>query len=542
VNRSVVSGGSSVSKPVPKLARSRRDTSPVYGERLSQTPSLDDSASHSTPAQRRRSPRLNRGIVPMEAMDEPSVELSRREAANSPPQATTERQPDSEPLSPLVVLEQRAANLSARAAIEKAPEPTSPGVRARLQEWETRIEKSHSQDAEEKIVEHQRSPNNEQGISSGVAAWKSFLGKKVSAESEAAAAAGASRSPPSAKDTSIDSKEPEGHYKKKVYTTETDFSKPTGVPDEDSLYQFKNRSSKSGRPKGHPDDLNISDLSPIQVSKDSPSDTDTDTDEAESEAYGPPPDQRTPASIFKRLSECAAPYVPARMSPTSGGAAKYLPPAMCGRPDADEPESIASSAASGSSTERHTRSASFGDDKPRSKPSPPRRDRETIPVSSSSVVSEDFGAKTAYLEAVAMRTAVSKPKRSSSARRDRTSGSSVVSSSTVHSERWKDFLERKKATGATSKTSNSDVSRAAEKYASNKVDEIMSKMASRSKSVARSRDVHKEYDIVDPIADGDDERAPSKSTSVQAAEDLAAARVEAMMAALSSGQNEEGEI
>ena len=71
----------------------------------------------------------------------------------------------------------------------------------------------------------------------------------------------------------------------------------------------------------------------------------------------------------------------------------------------------------------------------------------------------------------------------------------------------------------------------------------MSKMASRSKSVARSRDIHKEYDIVNKNAHDDEDHAPSKTASVQAAEDLAAARVEAMMAALSSGQmDEEAEI
>ena len=142
-----------------------------------------------------------------------------------------------------------------------------------------------------------------------------------------------------------------------------------------------------------------------------------------------------------------------------------------------------------------------------------------------------------------MKTAVSKPKRSSSARRERSSASSVVSSSTVHSERWKEFLERKRATEASSRKSNSDVSRAAERYASEKVDEIMSKMASRSKSVARSRDIHKEYNSVDAGDDADDEGARSKTTSVQAAQDLAAARVEAMMAALSNPHTaEEAEI
>jgi hypothetical protein len=172
-------------------------------------------------------------------------------------------------------------------------------------------------------------------------------------------------------------------------------------------------------------------------------------------------------------------------------------------------------------------------------------------VSTSSVVSEDFGAKSAYLEAIARKTAVSKPRPSSRRRGERSiAGSSVASNSTAHSERWKEFLEKKKATGASpvsSRASNADVTRAAEKYANDKVNELMAKMSSnRAKSVTRSREVHREIESVgdwsnEPIGRSATNLSKNKGQPVRAAEDLAAARVEAMIAAL-SGNQVEGEI
>ena len=74
----------------------------------------------------------------------------------------------------------------------------------------------------------------------------------------------------------------------------------------------------------------------------------------------------------------------------------------------------------------------------------------------------------------------------------------------------------------------------------------MSKMAARSKPSPRSRDGRK--DLND---EGDNNRTAVSNepirprpagTSISAAEDLAAARVEAMMAALSTANFDEGEI
>jgi hypothetical protein len=148
--------------------------------------------------------------------------------------------------------------------------------------------------------------------------------------------------------------------------------------------------------------------------------------------------------------------------------------------------------------------------------------------SSSSVVSaESFGAKTAYLEAIAMRAAVSKPR--SSSRKRSSAASDVSMTSSVHSEKWRAFLDRKKGMPISSRSSHtSEVSKAAERYASEKVEEMMS-MMSRSQSARRGS---KEVDNV----------KREKSESLKAAEDLAAARVEAMMAALSNSNTDEGEI
>jgi len=528
-NRSMVSGGSSGSR-IPKLKMSKRDTTPVHVRRA---PAANVDRSKETSGERYTSPVQKSGNASAERRKTPRG----RRAIPTPADTEGEDRYHSD-----------ASSRTPPASSEPdAAAPVSPSVKERLQEWETRIETSNSYDTPEKFVEPKRS-TPKATEHTGAAGWKTFLGKKVSAESAAAAAAGTSRSPSGVGE---ETKEPEGHYTF-ARNTETIGGKPQkdrthrddyAHADDDSLFDFKNRSAKSDRAKrNHPDDLNISDISPIRA-KDEQSDTDMDDDPV-SEAYGPTEEERQPSSIMKRLTECAAPMMPNRMSPNSG-ASRFLPTTLCGRPDVDEPdESIASSSAQSTTSPSGDvkRSGSFGDEKPKSRSSPKKRQTDNLPVSSSSVVSEDFGAKTAYLEALAMRTAVSKPKRSSSARRDRSSASSVTSGSTVQSSaRWKEFLERKKATGASPKGSQSDVSKAAERYASEKVEEIMSKMSSssRARSVARSRDVHKEHDMIGEDGAG---QASSKSSSVQAAEDLAAARVEAMMAALSTAQMEEGEI
>lgn len=152
-----------------------------------------------------------------------------------------------------------------------------------------------------------------------------------------------------------------------------------------------------------------------------------------------------------------------------------------------------------------------------------------------------------------MKAAVSKPRRTSSSRGDSSVASSSVTSE--HSEKWKSFLERKKASGASpakgrSASHVSDVSKAAERYTAAKVDEIMAEMKTdQAVSASVKEEMITESTYFDDIDDdyralrsyrARDSRGESR---VGAAEDLAAARVEAMMSQLSGNQElEEAEI
>lgn len=191
-----------------------------------------------------------------------------------------------------------------------------------------------------------------------------------------------------------------------------------------------------------------------------------------------------------------------------------------------------------------------------------------------SVISEGFGEKTAFFEALAMKSAVSKPRRSQGRRRgDRSSSKSDVSATSsnhAQKEKWRALLERKNAAGANPDkltSDKSDVSQAAEKYAKEKVEEMMTMMASRSKSTPRSwrsqdhPDAEKNRVVEDMIRDSSFHTSPpeqepdyhmtrssdqditmarKKIDSTKEAEELAAARVEAMMAALASGPSASG--
>lgn len=274
--------------------------------------------------------------------------------------------------------------------------------------------------------------------------------------------------------------------------------------DEDSLFEFVDQKSLTSQPPEAPSevsDLERSNLSPISPQ----SDDQEDSIVYGSEAYGPDVNERK--SFFSRIAECAAPSVPAsRGAEVPRSHLNFLQDqarmGICARPDSvddgsrelEEPSKPAAS------------SVDYGVKQTESV--------KRTKSSASSVISDDgFGAKTAYLDAIAMKTAVSKPKRSSSRNRGSRSGASTVSSgSSHHSERWKTYIERKK------QSQDADASKvAAEKYASRQVDEMMSSISQKGL------------------------RDAEKSSTVEAAEDLAAARVEAMMSALSTPV-EEGEI
>lgn len=94
-----------------------------------------------------------------------------------------------------------------------------------------------------------------------------------------------------------------------------------------------------------------------------------------------------------------------------------------------------------------------------------------------------------------------------------------------------------------------DVSRAAEKYAAEKVEEMMLMMSTKHKAAdyryARENQLAgtMERSSTNASEASSEDWRQKRSESVKAAEDLAAARVEAMMAALSGNHHlDEGEI
>jgi hypothetical protein len=546
-------------KPVPKLKSSRKDTSPIRGRKSksSEAPAVmrGDSPGDSAPARGTANVDQNKALSPSSREGDAFNSTGRtREAAS----------------------------------LASAPKPpSSPGVKARLEEWESRAVDAGS-------------PTEEENNSGANAEWKSFLGKKVRAESAAAARQqGASGAREEFKEDSKQTKEPEGdRWNRKTHIdSAASFVSAGGgrhvvetQEEDDSLFEFVSNpgnpvgersarvSREREREQNRSTSLERSELSPIRAQRD---DSDSDDDDPVSEAYGPEANERM--SFLKRLTECAAPMMPSsartptnsdamptahlaflRTNPQGSGSkqgpSRFVPPGLCGRPDIiDEDEDADDERkAAGKNQSQLTESS----EKPRSKSTP--RGGSRAGLSTSSVISDDVGSKTAFFEAIAMKAAVSNPRRSESRRRDRSSGaSSVTSGSSQHSEKWKAFLDRKNASGASPgasplksrASSSTETSKAAEKYAAGKVEEMMAKMANRSKvpsNTAREPDVSMDWPSVNTSGPsfntsgesyGGEQSKTNKSDSVsKAAEDLAAARVEAMMAALSNSHLDEGEI
>jgi len=559
------------SKPVPKIKQSRRDTSPI-----------------------RRTTTTTSAEVPRETVDWSKSEKAQnsksihQETTENERRLTTPHVARSEMpvVTPEVDLDEELEDVFSERRIERAdvviatPEPTSttvtpppvasvddtptspvsPSVRALAEEWETRSGGKMS--------------GSETCRPSSNAEWKSFLGKKVRAEREAAVAGSFGV----LQRTQDKGREPEGERAEKIVRNRSLKSKESddvftslsggeavtvdAQRDDDSLFQFDRVHVapttdllRASRVKDRPIPTQsrgfkttnmdeISELSPIRIKDDN-----SDIEVEPSEAYGPEDADR--GNFFKRLAECAAPVMP-RGNPSglqkphlafltpNGAENRFMPANLCGRPDTEDDEIQDYSTQSEGPASERPQGPAIADEKPKTKVRS-KASRSRTSETNSSVTSEDFGAKTAYLEALAMKTAVSKP-RNSSRRRDRPSGSSVVStSSSAHSEKWKAFLERKRSsTPSKMRSSNaSDVSKAAEKYAAEKVEEMMSIMSSESRRKRSGSDHNSSHSLQPGTPGARDDRHVD---SVKAAEDLAAARVEAMMAALSSSQVDEAEI
>lgn len=281
----------------------------------------------------------------------------------------------------------------------------------------------------------------------------------------------------------------------------------------------------------------ISHLSPINSRDEEDDDQEADVDRRGNipalKAYGPETGKRV--NFFQRMAECAGPVMPQNKGIPSSHLS-FLQNNICGRPDdVHDDDATADDGILDDDIEKLEKGAVMGDDPNLSIDDQKDEDdiqrktdrrldaklsRSKLGFSSnrssagSSVISdENFGAKTAYLEAIAMKAAVARPKSRSRARSS--SNASVVSSaSSAHSEKWKAFLERKKAAGG---TTPSVVSRASEKYAEEKYKEMLAKLKAPS-------------------------RQPEADDMSQSAKDLSGAKVEALMAQLTGSNVNEGEI
>uniref|UniRef100_A0A6V0AQD2 Uncharacterized protein n=1 Tax=Pseudo-nitzschia australis TaxID=44445 RepID=A0A6V0AQD2_9STRA len=197
----------------------------------------------------------------------------------------------------------------------------------------------------------------------------------------------------------------------------------------------------------------------------------------------------------------------------------------------------------------------------------------------SSVISDGFGQKSAYLEAIAMKAAVagkSKKKKRRSQESEvsattaastsrRSSSGSIFSSSgnsnSKRSDKFQQFLDRRASKDEhlpspsplqpqlppTAAADKYEVSTRAEKYASEKVNEMMDAMARRTGTdkddpYNRAARAQEEYEKTGAFPTLPGATKSGKDTTMLAAEELAAARVEAMMQRLSVQNLEFNEV
>ena len=421
--------------------------------------------------------------------------------------------------------------------------------------------------------------------------WKSFLSKKARAERAAAGkqerrdvkSRGLRYAGPGAKQEDDDDDSLFEFQADTSGPTMTDMAKDSGAGVE------LQRSQAQHEETGYISEVSESfpDISPIQtqdedesIVEERVSDTGTDAEQS---------------TFLKRLTACAAPILPRQFSQgDSGGsgstmpmahlaflrtnpppvgqggqgaqktsaAARGVPPGLCGRPDTIAEDEVETDTSNQRSPEMRSpasqeKSVTSRGSTRKNKSSKSPRSIGSEVRSSSSVASDEFGARTSYLDAIAMKAAVSKPKRNGSrGRSDRSTASSDVSSSSRKSEKWREVLDKRLASGGSSTKSTSELS-ASERYASKKVDEMMEAMSTHStQHEGRETRVEEMMDSMSASSGSEPvgRRRPrpesrrsrgktkQKTESARAAEELAAARVEAMMAAMTSNTLDEGEI
>ena len=403
-----------------------------------------------------------------------------------------------------------------------------------------------------------RNANTDGDPSTQSAEWKSFLGKKMQAESEAA-----------------------------VSTSQREQDE-----ERDTIFDFPNEpranitKSKSGEPQDSSAFDDISTLSPIRQ--------DDDSDYSKSQAVSEASTAKLQGNtFFQRIQACAssgynggntvncnsAGSIASHLSflrhnPGEKGQNDKLTNStpqnrilqvssrLCGRPDVIAEEDEATIAETVDRKDGENQSS----EKPRSQSNP--RSKRNNKDDLSSVISDGFGAKSAYLEAIAMRAAVS----SGSTKKKRRSPESDASASTFtskKSDKFQQFLERRSSKDSdTSKYQSQpkeekqmlpskeppigrpevSVASRAERYASEKMNAMMDSMAGRGNSEhsrGRSKEHYEETgafpttmsrssEAVDPTVSWPNTAYNGNDAAREAAEELAAARVEVMMKRLSA--------
>merc|ERR1712238_142068 len=405
--------------------------------------------------------------------------------------------------------------------------------------------------------------------------WKSFLVKKVRAESAAAAAVTASYQHNDEEgDTVFDFPgESEGNFPK---------SSVARTPPKQ-----KRTTSKPGEPLDATAFDEISVLSPIRQDE---SDSDysnakTVSDASTALVQGNTFLQRLQAcaavpldnNIFQRNTVCTAagpiaahlgflrnnPNVPSSSAEsinenTRQSKILHATSKLCGRPDViveDDEEATKDKTTTSQSTNTERKLK-----KSRSRSnSRQRQNNDDL----SSVISDGFGAKSAYLEAIAMRAAVSSVSKKKKKRKSPGTDVSAATNSSKQSEKFQHFLERRASKDGDNNrqspppkeeqqqnpnkkppNSRSEVTSRAERYASEKVDEMMDVMAGRTDHKGRSKEDYEETGAFPTVARPTAIPAHHNDAARIAAEELAAARVEVMMQRLSTQnlEDEEAEI
>lgn len=536
-------GGKSVCSvsTIPRLAAPKRDTSPIRGRGAGTTKTsspqrelktmtapkqtqaapaaqqVSPSPTRQTPATATRSPLPP--VPPQKTRSIPAATVASASTARSPmtPVPSQKSRSDQAALVTPPSQSQPTGHGPDR-SLKKSPAPLSDARSVNT------AESSPSVNSVKELHNYWEKRSIDNPVTPPNAEWKSFLSKKVLAEKQAAE----------------NQKRPSGMVE----------------DDRDTLFDFGSEGAFSGvgarqpqSPVARSSDPSLRQLE--QISNLSPIRTIHDDDEDDD--MGAPSEVSTEViqgkTFMERIQACAAPMMPKQQadgancnpmplahlnfmrnnsvaktadSQQSRSSSKFVPPNLCGKPEViveEDDEDISSD--------------NIGKQSPR-KPPVSVGGREDV----SSVISgEQFGQKTAYLEAIAMKAAVSGSKKN---RRTRSSGSEK-SNNVKHSESWQRFLDKKNA--ATSADEES-VQRAAEEYAARKIDQMVAK---HQAATFEARPMEEATGAFPSVKNANRFKGDAewKTESKKAAEDLAAARVEAMMHALSSPRTldeEEGEI